>query len=143
MPSIKHDSTVEQLARVFCGEGKRNKAETLRIMGYAESTAVSGMNREKIYENARVKAAIARVDARKAVRADVTEDEIVQRLRLLAGLDAGLDGIKPTRAEQIRSLELLGKTKAMFTDNINDNREGLVINVQSEDTAPHLHKDTA
>lgn len=63
MPSIKDESTVEKIAQVFCGEGKRNRGESLRIVGYAESTCISGKALEDVYGNLRVKAAIARKDA--------------------------------------------------------------------------------
>ncbi len=62
MPSIKDESTVEAIARAFCGETKRNKGNALRIVGYAESTCISGKALEDIYGHVRVKAAIARID---------------------------------------------------------------------------------
>lgn len=47
---------------MFCGEANRDKAKTLRIIGYAETTCVSGICRRTIYENIRVKRAISKVD---------------------------------------------------------------------------------
>ena len=66
MPSIKDESTVNQIARVFCGYGKRDKGETLRVVGHAESTCVSGKALEDIYGHLRVKAAIAKIDREQA-----------------------------------------------------------------------------
>ena len=66
MPSIKDESTVNQIARVFCGYGKRDKGETLRVVGYAESTCISGKALEDIYGHLRVKAAIAKIDREQA-----------------------------------------------------------------------------
>ncbi len=66
MPSIKDESTVEAIARVFCGEGKRNKTETLRIVGYSEGYADNGTSSVTVFGNVRVKAAIAKIDKREA-----------------------------------------------------------------------------
>ncbi len=63
MPSIKDQSTVDMIAGVFCGEGKRNKTETLRIVGYSEGYADNGLGHETVFGNIRVKAAITRIDA--------------------------------------------------------------------------------
>ena len=80
MPSIKDESTVNKIAEVFCGEGKRNKAVTLRIVGYADSTCVSGICREKIYENVRVKAAIAKIDAKTQAKYEHNQEISVKKL---------------------------------------------------------------
>lgn len=66
MPSIKDHGTAELIAKVFCGVGKRNKGNTLRIVGYAESTCISGKALSDIYGHLRVKTAIARIDAKHA-----------------------------------------------------------------------------
>ncbi len=66
MPSIKDQSTVDMIARVFCGEGKRNKTETLRFVGYSEGYADNGLGHGTVFGNIRVKAAIARIDAKQA-----------------------------------------------------------------------------
>ena len=63
MPSVRDDSTVELLAQTFCGEAKRDKGQAMRIVGYAESSCKSGQAMKDVYENLRVKAAIARIDA--------------------------------------------------------------------------------
>ncbi len=63
MPSVREDSTVEALARAFCGEAKRSKGEAMRIVGYAESSCKSGQAMKDVYDNLRVKSAIARIDA--------------------------------------------------------------------------------
>jgi hypothetical protein len=63
MPSIKDQSTVELIGQVFTGAGKRDKGNTLRIVGYAESTCISGKALEDIYGHLRVKTAIAKIDA--------------------------------------------------------------------------------
>ena len=98
---------------------KNNAFASAIEASYAHNTA---RNADKlILANKGVVAEIARLEAKHKVKADVTTDEIVARLRILSGLDAITEdeqGQAPTRTEQIRCLELLGKTKAMFTDNI-------------------------
>jgi len=62
MPSIKDKSTVEAIARIYYGEGKRNKTETLKIVGYKPSyykTRGLGV----VYSNVRVKEAMKAVEA--------------------------------------------------------------------------------
>lgn len=118
MPCITEQSTVDKIAEVFCGEGKRNKAETLRIVGYAPSTCVSGRNRAKIYENVRVKAAIASIDiANKAEHiADRAER---QRFWTIAYQDES-----KTMSDRLRASELLGRSEADFVDTtINQTQE--------------------
>ena len=63
MPSIKDQSTVNEIARVFCGQGKRNKSETLRTVGYKDSYCdTKGIG--VVYGNVRVIAAIKAIDAK-------------------------------------------------------------------------------
>ncbi len=132
MPNIKDESTVEAIARAFTGEAKRVKEQALRIVGYKPSYYLSGRATQVVYGNARVKDAIRRLDDIALKKVEVSEAEIVQRLRMLSGLDPVPDddnGPKPNRTEQIRATELLGKTKAMFTDNISSTNKTLSINV--------------
>ncbi len=62
MPSIKDESTVEAIARAFCGPCKRNKTETLKLVGYSESYYNGGRSAEVVWGNDRIRAAIARID---------------------------------------------------------------------------------
>ena len=63
MPSVKDKSTVEAIARVFCGEGKRNKTETLKIVGYKPSYYLGGRSDKAVWGNERVIEAIKAIDA--------------------------------------------------------------------------------
>ncbi len=62
MPSIKDESTVKEIARVFCGEGKRNKAQTMLTVGYSKAYANCGLGQDSVYKNIQVKAAISAID---------------------------------------------------------------------------------
>ncbi len=83
MPSIKDDSTVNRIAEVFCGEGKRNKAETLRIVGYKDSYC-DNHGTGIVYTNDRVLAAIQRIDsATQAVSVYNTTESMKRKENLL------------------------------------------------------------
>ncbi len=47
-----------------------------------------------------------------------------------------------TKLDRMRALELLGRSMAMFTDNVKQSGDGLSIKIQ-ERPEPKLHKDTA
>ena len=72
MPSIKDNSTVQAIARIFCGEGKRNKTNTMIAVGYDEGYSNSGKGHKTVYENIRVKEAIAAIDAKGAEKQERT-----------------------------------------------------------------------
>lgn len=126
MPSIKDPTTVKAIAQEYCGNG-RDKAKAMKTIGYAESSCKSGRAVKYVYGNVRVKTAIAKIDAKTAKKHTITRNEIIEELRIMAGLDEG--GKQVNNAEKIRSLELLGKHLAMFTDNIRQTGEGLMIEV--------------
>ena len=69
MPSIRDKSTVEAIARGFI-ENKRNKTKGLLTAGYAKRYALTCG--QKLYEDIRVKDAIAKIDAVSAEKAEVT-----------------------------------------------------------------------
>ena len=79
MPSIKDDSTVEAIAREFTSNG-RNKAAAMRTIGYAESSCVSGQAQGDVYNNLRVKAAIKAIDDKRADKADITRELLVDKM---------------------------------------------------------------
>ncbi len=70
MPDIRDNSTVEAIAQHFCGDGKRNKTRTMLKVGYGTGYADTGRGQEKVFGNARVIAAIARIDAKTAKKLD-------------------------------------------------------------------------
>lgn len=68
MPSIKDQSTVEAIARAFTGECKRNEEQAMLAVGYSKTYARGGRGHEMVYANERIKAAIARIDSKSAVK---------------------------------------------------------------------------
>ena len=116
MPSITDPNTVKAIAREYCTNG-RSKEKALKAVGYANSYAESGKG-ALLYGKDCVKLAISEYEARIEAKADVTQAEIIIKLRLYAGLDAGLEGIVIHTGDRLRALELLGKTQRMFIDRV-------------------------
>ena len=123
MPSIKDQSTVNAIARIFCGEAKRNKAETLRIVGYQDSYC-DNRGTGIVYTNERVIAAIAKIDAKAVKKADLTIQSVLENIDW---------GIKKARATNdlpalARLSELQGKYLSMWSEQGNNAAEGLNLN---------------
>jgi phage terminase small subunit len=93
-----------------------NATQSMIKAGYSAKWAEDNCNR--LTGNDRVKYAVIAYRDKTAKKIDVTREEIVSKLRQLAGLDKSDDIQTLNNAEMIRSLELLGRHKAMFTDNI-------------------------
>lgn len=119
MPNINDDSTVEAVARAFTSNG-RVKMNALMEVGYNKRySRTCGL---KIYDNIRVKAAIARIDAKtwaKSVKSRKQRQEFWSDVMETA----------PNMSDKLRASELLGKSEADFTET--------VIN-RSEDTTEPL-----
>lgn len=78
MPSIKDESTVEAIAQEFTSNG-RNKTETLKTIGYTPKyTESRGL--AVVFGNVRVKAAIARIDAKRQAKNEHNYDISVEKL---------------------------------------------------------------
>lgn len=80
MPSITDDDTVKEIARVFCGEGKRNKTETLRIVGYSKAYCEHGHSSSVLWGNAGVIAAIEAESARVAAVSEYNREKATELL---------------------------------------------------------------
>jgi len=105
MPSIKDASTVKAIARVFCGKAKRNKTETLRIVGYKPSYYLGGRSDRAVWGNVRVIAAIKAIDDEFAAEMDLTRK--AQYRRLLDIIDnTQLDTVKVSALRELN--EMLG-----------------------------------
>lgn len=74
MPSIKDKSTVEAIARAFTSNG-RNGEQALLSVGYSKAYARGGTS-NKLYSNVLVKAAIARIDEKSAVKQERTVESL-------------------------------------------------------------------
>lgn len=146
MPCIKDESTVEAIARAFCGEGKRNKSQSMQTTGYTEAYANSGIGQKTVYGNIRVKAAIARIDAK--TRAESVKSRKVRQEFWSDAMDNA-----PNWGDRLRASELLGRSEADFTDNINtgandkpipltDNQHTAAKAAAKAATRPRLAKET-
>ncbi len=80
MPSIKDKGTVDKIAEVFCGEGKRNKTDTMRVIGYDEAYADSGKGHKTVYGNIRVIEAIAKIDAQNTEKREHNKEIALKNL---------------------------------------------------------------
>jgi hypothetical protein len=89
--------------------------------GYSARSANSNINR--IFKPI-VLDEVKRKQAELARKSDVKAEEIIHELRVIAGLEQANmvdNGLKFTGSDKIKALELLGKSLAMFTDNLNTN----------------------
>ena len=80
MPSIKDKGTVDKIAEVFCGEGKRCKTETLKLVGYSKGYYLGGRSADVLWGNERVKAAIAKIDAQNTEKREHNKEIALKNL---------------------------------------------------------------
>jgi hypothetical protein len=99
------------IASIYCTNGY-NKVKALLDAGYKTTYANNvGL---KLYENSRVKEAIARITSAEQIKTDYTCDFVRQELLSL------LDDCKAAddRTNRKATLELLARHKSMLTDNV-------------------------
>ena len=130
MPNICNNETIETIAENYCSNSF-NKSQALITTGYDEAYAKSGTGL-KIYDNLRVKAAIAKRMALNCAKIDVTVKFIVEKL--LLGLTLAEE--KKDLVAIARFTELLGRYKAMFTEKIQQTGDGLRINITPAASKP-------
>ena len=109
MPSIKDKSTVNALAGAFCGNGRKQE-QAMKDVGYTPAYANSYCG--KMWENTRLQAAIARIDAKTAEKMEHTRDTAVKLLNeslaaLTAKVKAGEVGAIAARTAIIRELNAI------------------------------------
>lgn len=114
----------QALVRHYCGDAKYNGSEAYRRAGYSLCKGWEH-NAIKVLHKDYVKAAIQAKIAENSKKIEVTVEFIVQKL--LTGL--ALAEKKQDLVAIARFSELLGKYKAMFTDNVKQSGEGLRINI--------------
>ena len=103
----------KELAAAFVRH-RMNRSKALRDCGYAPGYAKTS-KAHKVFDRPEVQQEIRRILRSSDELADVEIAEIVEELRTIAfaGPDDGV-----TDANKLKGLELLGKFKAMFTDNV-------------------------
>ena len=124
MPNIRDQSTVEAIAREFCGEGKRNKTRTMVKIGYDEGYADSGKGHRTVFGNIRVCAAIKAIDDAETAKNPLTIQSVLENIEW---------GIKKARDTNdlpalARLSELQGKYLSMWSEQGNNAAEGLSLN---------------
>lgn len=121
MPSVKDQETADAIALEYISNG-RDKAQAMRTIGYAESSCKSGKAVGDVYGNLRVKEAIARIDAK------TRSESVASRKQRQSFWSDTMDGtltdgqgkaITVSMTDKLRASELLGRSEADFTDNIN------------------------
>jgi phage terminase small subunit len=128
--SIKQQALVSEYLKDY------NKAQAAIRAGYKESSVRH--NTAQIYKPHVMEAIEV---ARKAIvkKAGITAEAITEQLARIAGLASDNDESKLENVnvgDKLRALELLGKSLAMFTDNVKQTGDGLTINVTTKPDQP-------
>lgn len=155
IPSIKDESTVEAIARAFCGPCKRNKTDTLKTVGYSESYYNGGRSAEIVWGNERVKAAIARIDKETGDKREhdrtVSVELLRQNLVLLSERANGGDiQAIQARTAVIRELNAISNlhSATVFTGDdkpaeLSEDQRKAAVAASKAVTGPTLAKETA
>ena len=114
MPSISDPNTVKALAREYIASGKV-KEKGLRGAGYSKSYARTSKGM-KLYARPDVIAAIAEIEAEVSEESNV---KVKTRIERQGFWSAMMDDTAANRADKLRASELLGRSEADFTDNVN------------------------
>ena len=122
IPNIKDQSTVDLIANLFCGACNRNKTQTLVKAGYTHGYA-DGLGQRRVFGNNRVRQAIAKIDS------SIKAVSIFTRKQRQEFWTTVMTDPKANLADRLRSSELLGRSEADFTDNIQRTNKTLAINV--------------
>ena len=108
MPSVKEQSTVDLIARIFCGEGNRNKTQTLVLAGYKQGYA-NGRGHVPVFGNVRVIKAIAKLD-------DQTRAESIANRQQRQEFWSRMMQNAQHDPDKLRASELLGRSEADFIE---------------------------
>jgi hypothetical protein len=92
-----------------------DKRKTLLKCGYSISY-VNCSRGMKVFDNILIKSEIARMQAKTQLKADITAAEVIDGLRKIA---FPADDYHVSNADKLHAFELLGKTLALYTDNLN------------------------
>lgn len=111
MPSITNQETVNKIAEVYC-TNNFIKSKALIATGYSKRYATT-RGLKVVYENERVKAAIAKKMTEIRVKSVAT-----RQIRQEFWTETMKDN-KSNMSDRLRASELLGKSEADFTENIN------------------------
>ncbi len=125
MPNVKDQSTVDAIAREFTSNN-RNKTQAMLVVGYGKGYSDTGRGQNSVFGNIRVKAAIAKIDAKSTKKAELTIATV------LADLDWGIAQARRKSPPDLQALarfsELRGKYLSMFSEAGNNSATGLHLN---------------
>ncbi len=130
MPSISDPNTVKALARGYLVSGKV-KEQGLLAAEYKPSYARSAKGM-KLYEKPAVIAAIAEIEAETCKESNLKIKTRMQRQDFWSTM---MDDLGAQRCDRLRASELLGRSEADFTDNINSNVQDEPKPITDEDRA--------
>jgi hypothetical protein len=110
------DDRLKALAAEYLTNGLQ-KVKALISVGYSTNYAEhSGL---KLFDNVRFKAILAQLQAKIDIKTDYTVEFVRQEMVNLLNAAKTKDDLTNVKG----ALELLGKHKAMFTDNVNSNKD--------------------
>ena len=120
--------------QAFCREYvvDHNGTQAAIRAGYSKKTAST--QADQLLHILEVKQEIGRIDAETRQKSVAT-----RKIRQEFWTDTMQNA--PNMIDRLRASELLGRSEADFTDNINDNREGLHITVNADKPGPKLAKE--
>jgi phage terminase small subunit len=103
-----------------------NGAQAATLAGYSEKSAK--VTASRLLTDANVRAAIARGQAERAERVQVTQDYVLTRLMM----EAEREGEGSSHSARVAAIGLLGKHLIMFTDKT-EHSGGLTVNIPQAD----------
>ncbi len=117
-------------------ERRRRFIENYLASGHGTQAAIDAgyspkgahVTASRLLKDAKVVAEIAKGQAARAERVQVTADYVLQRLMM----EAEREGEGSSHAARVSALEKLGKTLAMFTDKT-EHSGGMTVNIASDD----------
>ncbi len=128
MPCIRDKSTVQLVASIFCGEGERDKEQTLVLAKYSKSYARSGKC-ALLYARPEVIAAIQAIDTKKQEKINYDCEQalvllLADYIRLEPAADKGnIQAIQARTAISRELNDVVGLHKQRFVDETEQARE--------------------
>ena len=133
--SFKESKFIEH----YCGDCNGNGTESYKQAGYAASNDnIAGANSHKLLQKNKI---IAAIEAKMAEISKKNDIIILNRLQRQQFWSEMLADKSLSASDRLRASELLGKSEADFTLNVNNAGSGLNINVSSavvEDNKPDI-----
>jgi hypothetical protein len=124
MSKVLSEQKAEAIATEYLCNGFK-KVDALLKLGYAKSYANSKVGL-RLYDNDKVINAINRLQAKTAIKADITIEDIVN------GIKSVINNPTANNSDKLKGYELLGKYKAMFKEVIKQDQQPESINPEQQ-----------